>query len=62
MGQDVRTIRAHPQGLEGKKISGRSRSVFLDFPFYGIYQDVATHFIDVFSRGCISDLFRLAFF
>jgi hypothetical protein len=42
IGQNVRTIRSHPQGLEGKKISGRSRSVFLDFPFYRTYRDVAS--------------------
>ena len=34
LGRKARTIPAQPNGLESKKISGRSRGVFLDFPFY----------------------------
>ena len=41
MERKTRTILAHSHGLESKKISGRRRSVFLDFPFYRTSQDVA---------------------
>jgi hypothetical protein len=41
MGRKARSIFAHSQGLESKKKSGGGGSVFLDFPFYRTYQDVA---------------------
>src|SRR5882762_5451695 len=41
MGRKVRTILAHSQGLESKKISGRRRGVFLDFSFYRTSREVA---------------------
>jgi hypothetical protein len=41
MGRKARTIPAHPHGLESKKKSGRRRNIFLDFPFYRTYQDLA---------------------
>ncbi len=48
MGRKVRTILAHSQGLESKKISGRRRGVFLDFSFYRTSWDLA-------SLGCCLD-------
>src|SRR6267143_5487941 len=44
MGRKVRTILAHSQGLESKKISGRRRGVFLDFSFYRTCRELHRRF------------------
>jgi hypothetical protein len=41
MGRKTRTILADSHGLESKKKSGGRRGIFLDFPFYGTYQELA---------------------
>jgi hypothetical protein len=41
LGRKVRTIHAQLDGLEGQKKSGHRRGIFLDFPFYRTYQDLA---------------------
>jgi len=41
MGRKVKTILAHSQGLERRKIPGGARSVFLDFSFYRTSQELA---------------------
>jgi hypothetical protein len=40
VGRKAKTILAHSQGLESKKISGGGGSIFLDFTFYRTSQEL----------------------